>query len=74
MEDRRAHERITVLEQDLKRHEEEHRKFEASLTQIAENTAEIVELVRGAKGLRTLIVWATPLAVAVAALVAWLRS
>jgi len=78
IEDRRAHERIDTLEGAVKQHIEGHAKFEAAiehntrLTQsIADNTAELVTLVRGAKGLRSFLVWVTPVMVAFAAVWTW---
>ena len=80
IEDRRAHDRIDTIEEIVKKHIEGHTKFEAAiehntrLTQsIAENTAELVSLVRGAKGLRSFLVWAAPVVVALAGLLAWLK-
>jgi len=40
-------------------------KLDDRTKEIAENTKEIVEILRGAKGLRSLIVWLTPVAVVV---------
>ena len=74
MEDRRAHERITTLEDVVKKHIEEHATFEASLNRIAENTSELVEMVRGAKGLRSFVIWAAPIAAAIAAIWAWAKQ
>lgn len=71
MEDRRAHDRIDTLEVVVENHIREHNKFEASLSNIEANTAELVELVRGAKGLRSLIVWAAPIVAFLAAVYAW---
>lgn len=73
MEDRRAHERIETLETTIKKHIEDHARFETSLNEIASNTKELVELVRGARGLRAFIVWATPIAVFLAAIYTWLK-
>ena len=71
MDDRRAHDRIDTLEETVKAHIEGHVKFEKALAentiltqQIANNTAEIVDLVKGAKGLRTFVVWAAPIVAA----------
>jgi len=74
MEDRRAHDRITTLEETVEKHLEDHVTFEASLQTIAENTSELVELVRGAKGLRSFIIWAAPIAAFLAAAVAYIRN
>jgi len=80
MEDRRAHERIDILEVTVKKHIEAHAKFEASIEEntkltrsIADNTAELVALIRGAKGLRSFVVWVSPVMVAGAAAWVWLR-
>ena len=81
MEDRRAHERIDIVEHTLDDHIAEHSRFEKALlentvmtAQIANNTAELVTLVKGAKSLRAFAVWATPLILAIAALIAWVRN
>lgn len=80
MEDRRAHERISSLEETINNHVNEHARFEAAIAEntkltqaIADNTAELVALVKGAKGLRSLMVWATPLIVAILAVWGWLK-
>jgi len=76
MEDRRAHERIDDLSEVVKKHLEEHTKFEEKLdtavanTQIvANNTSELVELFRGAKGIRKLVVFSWPFLLVMAALI-----
>lgn len=74
MEDRRAHERIDGLEDTVKNHLNDHARFESTLTEIAENTKELVDLVRGAKGLRALVVWAAPVIAFVAAVYAWVKA
>lgn len=81
MEDRRAHERIDDVKTVLDKHLEDHRKFEDALAEnthltktIASNTSELVELVRGAKGLRSFIIWAAPIAAFIAAMVAYIRN
>lgn len=74
MEDRRAHERLTSLETIVEKHIEEHATFEQSLNTIAENTSELVEMVRGAKGLRSFVIWAAPIAAAIAALWTWMKQ
>jgi len=81
MEDRRAHERIDGMEKTLTNHFEEHRKFEKALEDntdltraIADNTSELVTLVRGAKVGRKFIVWVTPIVAALMALWAWLSG
>ena len=63
MEERREHERrITDLEGRMNR-------FEASLNantlatqQVAENTTEIVQLIKGAKTFRSFLLWVAPIA------------
>lgn len=81
MEDRRAHERIDELESVVGDHINSHEKFEQALEhntaltkEIADNTAELVQLVRGAKGLRTFIIWSAPIAAALAAALAWIKA
>ncbi len=74
MEDKRAHERITGLEEVVTKHLESHVKFEASIQTIADNTSELVTLVKGAKGLQKFILWAMPFAVAGGALWAWIKA
>lgn len=76
-----AHERIEMLESWKNKHVEEHARFEAMIAEntrltktIADNTKELVDLVRGAKGLRSLLVWATPIVVFALGAVAWLKS
>lgn len=74
MEDRRAHERIDSLANVVDKHIKEHTEFETSLKSIETNTAEIVELIRGAKGIRHLVVWAAPIVTSLIALYAWVKS
>lgn len=81
MEDRRAHERLTTIETVVNAHIQEHSKFERALAEntaltqtIADNTSEIVDLVKGAKGLRSFVVWAAPIAAAAAATWAWMKG
>lgn len=79
MEDRHAHARIDALEEKLTVHFDAHVGWEKALSEntaltktIADNTAELVTLVKGAKGLRTFLLWVTPLAVAAEAIYLWL--
>lgn len=65
-EDRRAHVRISNLEERLNIFEKKLDINTAATQTIAENTTEIVSLIKGAKGLRSFVVWATPIAAAVA--------
>lgn len=81
MEDRLAHERISVLEATMKTHFEEHERFEKALAentemtrQLVKNTQEIVDLVKGVKGFRALLLWVTPIVAAVYAVWAWIRG
>jgi len=68
VEDRRAHERLDVVEAAMKLHREEHQKLELSLMQNTEltkaievNTKELVTLFKGASNVRTFFVWASPI-------------
>lgn len=81
MEDRRAHERISEVEIVLDKHLKEHSKFERALaenvrqtTQIAANTAELVTILKNVKGIRSFIVWATPVAIAIGAIVIFIKG
>jgi len=81
MEDKRAHERLDGLEQVIKNHIEAHAVFEKAITEntiltreIADNTSEMVALFKGVKGLRTFVVWGTPIVVAYLAVLAYLRG
>lgn len=81
LEDRRAHERINALEGAMKSHLDEHDSFEKALAenteltrQLVKNTQEIVELVKGIKGFRSLLIWVTPIVAAVYAVWAWIKS
>lgn len=81
MEERRAHERIDALDATMKRHLAEHIQFEKALRdntemtrQLVENTREIVDLVKGAKGFRSLILWMTPVVAAGYAIYVWIKS
>lgn len=78
MEDQRAHVRIDGLEKTLKTHFEEHRKFEKALEDntdltrtIADNTGELVDLIKGAKAGRKFILWIAPVVAALMAAWAW---
>ncbi len=81
MEDRRAHERIDGLEKTLQTHFKEHEKFEKALEDntdltrtIADNTGELVDLIKGAKAGRKFLLWITPIVAAFMALWAWLSG
>lgn len=72
--DKRAHERLDKLEM---KHVELERAIaeNTQLTKtIADNTGELVELVKGVKGIRSLIIWATPIVAAILAVVAYLKG
>lgn len=80
-EDRRAHERIEILESSLRIITEQHEQFRIALAEntavtktIAENTAEIVGIVKGAKGVRTFIVWVAPVVGIAAGTWAWIKG
>lgn len=79
--DKRAHERLDGLEAILKNHLTEHEKFEKALAentemtrQLVKNTQEIVDLVKGVKGFRALLLWLTPIVAAVYAAWTWVKS
>lgn len=74
MEDRRAHERIDKLDATVAEMRREQAQIIDSLGQLVANTQELVNLVKGVKGFRSLILWVTPVVAAVYALVAWVRS
>lgn len=80
-DDRRAHDRISALETQFNGHLSDHKRFEDSIIentritrQIAENTTEIVELVKGAKFMRQMLMWMAPIIVACASLWAWIKT
>lgn len=65
----------------MKSHLDEHDSFEKALAenteltrQLVKNTQEIVELVKGIKGFRSLLIWATPIVAAIYAVWAWIKS
>lgn len=71
---RKAHLRIDQLEI---KHADLERAIAANtkLTQtIADNTSELVELVRGVKGFRRLLIWAAPVLAAVLAAMAYMKG
>lgn len=72
--------RISRLEVLFHKHLEDHRRFEEAVAEntaltkeIAANTGELVALVKGAKGLRSFLLWIAPIAAVLAALWAWLK-
>lgn len=81
MEDRRAHERIDTIEFRMEEHRLEHKQFEQAIADntritqsIADNTAELVEIVKGAKGVRSFVIWAAPVAAAAMAVWAFMKG
>lgn len=81
VEDRRAHERLDLVEDKMDKHLADHARFELAIAenteltkQIAENTSELVNIVKGAKGLRSFVIWAAPIAAAVAACWAFFKD
>lgn len=74
MEDKRAHERLDSLELLMANHMREHTELNLSLKTISENTAELVSLVKGVKGLRSFVLWLAPFVAALYALWAWAKS
>jgi sugar-specific transcriptional regulator TrmB len=73
-EDRRAHTRITNLEERLNNFEKKLDANTEATQTIAENTTEIVQLIKGAKGFRNFLLWVTPIAAAVALLWTFLKE
>jgi hypothetical protein len=73
-EDRRAHVRINSIEARLDTFERKLDANTAATQTIAENTTEIVTLIKGAKGLRNFLLWVTPIAAAVALLWTFLKD
>lgn len=76
--DQRAHVRIDNLENTMRDHLKEHRKFEIALEAntrmtktIADNTGELVDLIKGAKAGRKFILWLAPIVAAFTAAWAW---
>ena len=73
MEERRVHERLTVVEQWVDKHEQRHCDFEEAIRHNTElskaieaNTSELVKLFKGANSVRMFFVWASPIAAAIA--------
>lgn len=74
MEDRRAHERIDDIEKRMEAHRLEHVDFRRELHEntkatkaIEKNTEELVSLFKGAKAVRTFLLWASPIVAAIGA-------
>lgn len=81
MEERRIMHRVTLLEESLQKHLEEHAQIEKtlkdnteSIQKIETNTSELVDLIKGVKGLRSFIVWWSPVAMLILALLAWFKG
>ena len=81
MEDKRAHERITNLEQVMANHIAEHTVLAESIVlntklskEISSNTAELVALVKGVKGFRSFVLWAAPFVAAVMSVLYFLKG
>lgn len=69
MIDKRAHERLDLVEAAMEQHRIDHKRFEASIAEntvltrsIEANTSELVTLFKGASSVRTFFVWASPIA------------
>lgn len=72
--DRRAHERINTVEELLQGHLKDHLRFEAELRtntaltqEIANNTSELVDLIKGAKAGGKILLWLSPILAALSA-------
>jgi hypothetical protein len=88
MEEKRAHARIDDLtgrflrlEETFSGHIKNHESLEKALQKnteitqtIAENTTELVDIIKGAKGLRSFVIWVAPIFAAMAAVYAWIRT
>lgn len=81
MDVRYAHERIDGLERVMSEHLKEHSKLANAILEntqmtreISTNTAELVALVKGIKGFRSLVLWAAPFIAAMLATWAWFRG
>jgi sugar-specific transcriptional regulator TrmB len=73
-EDRRAHTRISNLEERLNVFEKKLDANTEATQTIATNTTEIVQLIKGAKGFRNFLLWVTPIAAFVALLWSFLKE
>jgi len=67
MEDRRAHERLDILEISMKKLQDAQTENSASIKAIEQNTGEMVELMKGAKGIMSIITVLAKLMTAVGA-------
>lgn len=70
LEDPRAHKRLDLVEDRLDAFEHELRENTAATKTIADNTTELVMLVKGAKNVRTFLWWSIPIATSIS----WLGS
>lgn len=61
MEDRRAHERLDNMEKRLSTLEVSLDENTKATQSIASDTADIVNMLKGAKGIRTFVVWFAPI-------------
>lgn len=74
MEDKRAHERLNLLEAALTTHIKEHIKLNSSMNTIRDNTVELVALVKGVKGFRSFVIWVAPFIAAIFAAWTWWKE
>lgn len=72
--DRRAHDRIDSIEVTMQKHLKDHLRFESALEAntaltktIADNTSELVALIKGAKVGGKILLWVTPVIASIAA-------
>jgi hypothetical protein len=73
-EDGRAHERLTVLEERVSTLETGMSENTAITKTIDANTKELVTLIKGAKGLRAFVMWATPLLATISVAFTYLKG
>jgi len=76
-----THQRLSKVEKAVDELHRNHKSLEKSLHEntaltqtIADNTSELVSLVKGVKGIRTLIVWVTPIVAGVLGLIAYFKG
>ena len=81
MQDCPAHARIDALEGKISQHSDDLHRIDQMLekntdltAQIERNTHEIVALFKGARAVRSLVIWWAPIAAAIAATVAWIKG
>ena len=79
--DRRAHERIDDMKADLEKLHFEHANLRRELSQntiltqqVASNTSELVDMVKGAKGLRKLVFFFTPIIAGIYAFIKYMGT